>query len=98
MAGGTVIVNGPTANDNGALDYTGSFKMACGYLLAVGSSGMAQMPSATSTCNSVMLRFGTAQQAGILVHVQNADGVDLLTFRPTKRYQNVVQSSPLPVQ
>ena len=95
MTGATVIVNGPTANDNGALDYTGSFKMGCGYLLAVGSSGMAQMPSTSSTCNSVMLRFGTAQQAGTLVHVQTADGADLLTFRPTKRYQNVVLSSPL---
>lgn len=94
-SGTTLIVNGPTANDNGALDYSGSFRMACGYLLAVGSAGMAQMPSSNSTCNSVMLRFGTAQQAGTLVHVQSADGAEILTFRPTKRYQNVVLSSPL---
>jgi hypothetical protein len=27
--------------------------------------------------------------------VQGADGADILTFRPTKRYQNLVLSSPL---
>ena len=95
MSDGVVIVNGPTANDNGALDYTGSFKMTGGYLLAVGSSGMAQMPSSTSSRNAVMLKLASAQQAGTLVRVQGPDGSDVATFRPTKRYQNVVLSSPL---
>jgi hypothetical protein len=93
MSDGTIIVNGPTANDNGALDYTGSFSISGGYLLAVGSAGMAQAPSQTSTENSVMVRFSTAQQANALVHVQNAAGVDILTFKPVKRYQSVVLSS-----
>jgi hypothetical protein len=95
MSDGVVIVNGPTANDNGALDYTGSFTVTGGSLLAAGSSGMAQMPSAGSTRNSLMLKFAAAQPAGTFVRVQNAAGGDVVTFRPTKRYQNLVLNSPL---
>lgn len=35
----TVIIKGPTANNNGALDYTGYFQINGGYLVAVGSAG-----------------------------------------------------------
>ena len=45
--GGTVIVNGPTNDGNGPLDYPGTFNISGGFLVAVGSSGMAQAPSAT---------------------------------------------------
>jgi hypothetical protein len=95
MTGGTIIIDGPTANDNGALDYLGTFQMTGGYLLAVGSSGMAQAPSRTSPQNTIGILFSSAQAAGTLVHVQSASGDDILTFRPAKRYQAVVLSSPL---
>ena len=95
MTGGTIILDGPTANDNGALDYQTSFQMSAGYLLAVGSSGMALAPSKTSPQNSIGIAFSSAQAAGTVVHVQNAAGDDILTFRPAKRYQTVVLSSPL---
>jgi hypothetical protein len=94
MSGGTVIIDGPTANDNGALDYTGSFNMSGGYLLAVGSSGMAQAPTRTSPQNSVGVAFAAVQKAGTLVHIQGPTGADILTFRPAKTYQTVVLSSP----
>jgi hypothetical protein len=98
MTGGTIIIDGPTANDNGALDYQSSFQMSGGYLLAVGSSGMALAPSRTSPQNTIGIVFGSAQQAGTLVHLTNASGDDILTFRPAKRYQTVVLSSPLITQ
>lgn len=98
MSGGTLVVDGPTANDNGALDYTGSFQLSGGYLLAVGSAGMAQAPSTSSSQNSVAIRFSSTQQAGVLVHVADPGGGDVLTFRPAKRYQSVVLSSPLLVR
>ncbi|MCB9498825.1 MAG: carbohydrate-binding domain-containing protein [Bacillales bacterium] len=44
MYGGTVYVFGPTDNSNGALDYDGNFYITGGTLVAVGSSGMAQVP------------------------------------------------------
>lgn len=94
MTGGTVIINGPTANNNGALDYSGAFNMNGGFLIAVGSAGMAQAPSLSSTQYSVVQTFSSAQAAGTIVHIQTQDGQDMLTFVPTKAYQSVVFSSP----
>jgi hypothetical protein len=94
MTGGTVIVNGPTENMNGALDYTGAFNLTGGFLVAAGSAGMAQAPSASSTQYSVMQNFASAQAGGTLVSIVAADGTAVLTFAPTKAYQSVVFSSP----
>ncbi len=93
MTGGVVIVNGPTANNNGALDYTGAFNISGGLLVAVGSAGMAQGPSASSTQHSLVYNLA-AQPAGTIIRIETQDGRDLLTFAPTKTYQSVVFSSP----
>lgn len=94
MTAGVVIVNGPTSNGNGALDYLGAFNISGGFLVAAGSSGMAQAPSASSTQYSVMHTFSSPQTAGTLVHIETEDGEEILTFVPTKTYQSVVLSSP----
>jgi hypothetical protein len=93
MSGGTLIVNGPTANDNGAIDYDQAFELTGGYLLAVGSSGMAQAPGTNSTQYSVLVNLNAAQQAGSLVHFQTSDGAEICTFMPVKKYQSVLFSS-----
>lgn len=93
MTGGIVLINGPTANDNGALDRV-AFKMTGGFLAALGSSGMAQAPDTSSTQYSVMLNLTSAQSANTMVHIENKDGEDILTFIPTKTYQSVVLCSP----
>ncbi len=94
MSGGTVLVNGPTSNGNGAMDYMGEFTVTGGLLVAVGSSGMAQAPSTTSSQYSIMVNFSSVQAAGTLVHIADSEGDDILTFSPTKQYQSVVVSSP----
>jgi hypothetical protein len=94
MTAGTVIVNGPTNDGNGPLDYLGAFNISGGYLIAVGSSGMAQAPSTTSTQYSVMYNFTSALPAGTMVHIETESGQDVLTFVPAKQYQSVLLSSP----
>jgi hypothetical protein len=94
MTGGAVIVNGPTANNNGALDYAGAFNITGGFFVAVGSSGMAQAPSMSSTQYSVMYNYESPQAAGTMVHIETQEGKEILTFVPTKTYQSVVLSSP----
>lgn len=94
MSGGTVIVNGPTANNNGALDYTGSFNISGGFFVAVGSTGMAQAPSQSSRQYSVMYNFQAAQPVGTLVRIETTGGQEVLTFAPSKPFQSVVFSSP----
>ena len=88
MTDGVVIVNGPTSSMNGALDYDGSFKITGGFLVAAGSSGMAQAPGNASTQNSLLLNFNSSRQAGSLVHIQSSAGKGILTFAPTKTYQS----------
>ncbi len=94
MTGGVVIVNGPTENMNGPLDYTGGFAVTGGFLVAVGSAGMAQAPDASSTQYAALVTFPTVQPGGTLVHIADASGAAVLTFAPTKDYQSVVLCSP----
>lgn len=94
MTGGKVVINGPVRNDNGALDYTGSFKITGGYILAVGSSGMAQAPSTTSTQYSLILNLPATQQARTMIHIQTESGEEILTFVPTKRISLLCYAPP----
>jgi hypothetical protein len=95
MADGILIINGPLSNMNSAIDYGGgSFTISGGTLVAVGSAGMAQSPSTSSSQHSANLVFGSQQSANILVNIQSASGEVLLTFCPTKTYQSLVFSSP----
>ena len=94
MTGGTVIVHGPTSNNNGALDYLGTFTMTGGYLVAAGSSGMAQAPGTTSTQYSVKITLPALQPAGTMIHIAGEDGTGILAFVPAKAYQSVVVSTP----
>lgn len=91
---GTVIVNGPAANNNGALDYDGEFEISGGLLIAAGSAGMAEPPSEQSTQSSILMQYSSMQQAGSLISVQGSDGATIAAFAPAKDYQTVVISSP----
>ncbi len=93
MTGGDVIINGPISNNNGALDYDRTFKLSGGFLVAAGSSGMAQAPGTTSTQSVVLMNFSSTIQAGTLFHIQSSDGEAILDFKPIKKYQAVAFSS-----
>jgi Carbohydrate-binding domain-containing protein Cthe_2159 len=92
MSAGTVIINGPVLNDNGALDF-GTFKMTGGFLVAVGSSGMSMAPGTSSTQCSILLNFRTQISPNTLINIQDSQGNSILTFTPTKRYQSIAFSS-----
>ncbi len=94
MSGGVVLVNGPTRNDNGAIDYDFTFVISGGFLVAAGSSGMAQAPSQTSTQYVVKMNFQNTQAANSLFHVETSGGEEILTFKPAKQYQSVIFSMP----
>ncbi|RPI01318.1 MAG: carbohydrate-binding domain-containing protein [Calditrichaeota bacterium] len=94
MTNGVVIIHGPTANNNGAIDYDRLFKISGGFLITSGSSGMAMAPSTSSTQYSLLLNFTKTIQAETLFHIQNSEGANLLSFAPTKNYQSITFSSP----
>jgi hypothetical protein len=93
MTDGVVLVNGPTQQNNGALDYDAYFKMSGGFFVAAGSSGMAMAPGQNSSQSSVLVYLTNKQAAGTLFHIQNSAGEDILTFAPARDYQSVAFSS-----
>ncbi len=98
MTDGFVVVNGPTEQMNGALDFDAPFTISGGTIVAAGSAGMAQVPGGSSSQNSVLVYFSNTQPAGTLVHIQNSAGETVLTFAPNKAYQSLAFSSPALVQ
>ncbi len=94
MTGGTLLVNGPTKNGNGALDYDSGFTLSGGTVIAVGSAGMALIPGSTSsTQNAVIINLDAVQSAGTLLRVQNQAGEEIFTFAPSKEYQSLAFTS-----
>lgn len=93
MTGGNVIVNGPTQNMNGALDYDGGFNISGGVLIAAGSAGMAMAPDETSTINTLLVNFNGTLPAGSLFHLADSSDSAVLTFAVSKDAQSIVFSS-----
>ena len=95
MTDGIVLVDGPTDNGNGALDYSPTFNISGGILVAAGSAGMAMGPSTTSAQNSILINLESSLSAGVAVHIEDEAGNNVLTFIPAKTFQSIVISSPL---
>ncbi|AYF97296.1 carbohydrate-binding domain-containing protein [Protaetiibacter intestinalis] len=91
MTGGDVVVQGPTADDNGALDSNGSFTISGGTLVAIGSSGMAETPDADSAQGFVSI--GVTGSAGDVVEVTDADGTVIAEVTASKSFGNIVVST-----
>ena len=93
MTGGLLLVDGPTNDGNGPLDYMGTFNISGGTLVAVGSMGMAQAPSTSSTQASIFIGLNQALSASTLIHLETTSGQNVLTYAPSKQYQSVLVSS-----
>lgn len=88
MNGGTVIVDGPVDGGNGALDFNGEFTIAGGYLIASGSSAMSQSPTTISNGSCVSIGFTSSTSS--LIHIQDSDGKDIMTYQPSKNIQTLI--------
>lgn len=91
MSAGSVTVYGPSADNNSALDYDGTFTLTGGTLLAVGSAGMAQ--SVSSTSQSV-LAFTTRIDAETKLVIADSSGRELASVTAPRAISAVVYSSP----
>lgn len=90
---GTIIIDGPVNDGNGALDYDTEFTMTGGLLVAAGSSGMLQTVSESSTQNCIAVVTETYQNAETLFNISDNDGNSILTYKPSKKYNSVVVCS-----
>lgn len=94
ITGGVVIVQGPTTSRNGPLDVNGELVISGGFLISAGSAGMPEIPSTSSTQNSIAVAFDSALPGGTLIHVETANGEEILTYESPKAFQLFVFSSP----
>lgn len=94
ISGGTILVNGPSANSNSALDYDGECTISDGFLVAVGSSNMAEAPGTNSSQYSLLINFRSGLSAGNIVNIVDEDGERVLTFKTIKAFQSIAFSSP----
>ena len=92
MSAGTVIVDGPSEQMNGALDHDGGWDQTGGTLVATGSSGMISAPDTASAQLSLVSTFSTAA-AGTTIEVISADGEEIVTVTPTKAFASIVLST-----
>lgn len=93
VSGGTVIVNGTTSGGNGILDHDGSCTFTGGTVIGAGTSDMLEMPSESSTQNTLAVLFDQTQTAGTLVYVIDSSGNVLAAMSPEKNFGCFILSS-----
>lgn len=90
--GGTITVDGPTNDGNGALDYDGQFIMNGGSLIAVGSSGMLQGVSSNSTQYSVTAALSNIS-ANSTISIVDGNNNEIISYKNSKSCAAIVVSS-----
>ncbi|MEV7573422.1 carbohydrate-binding domain-containing protein [Pseudarthrobacter sp. NPDC089323] len=93
ISGGTVVVNGPTNNGNGALDVNGELAVTGGTVAAAGSAGMVVTPGESSTQSGVQVTLGSSVPAGTVIQVADPSGTVVAAFVTTKATASLVFSS-----
>lgn len=93
VTGGEIYIDGPVQGGNGALDCSGAATISGGTVIAVGSSGMAENFSSSSTQGSMLVTVSASMISGEIT-LQDSNGNSLLSYTPAKSYNSVVISCP----
>lgn len=83
ISGGVVIANGPLSGVEEAVDFNGNFNMKGGLFIGAGSnSNMTKAMSTTSTQANMYITSSAQISSSTFLHIQDASGNDLLSFKP----------------
>lgn len=93
VTGGEIYIDGPVQGGNSALDCSGTATISGGTVIAVGSSGMAENFSSSSTQGSMLVTVSASMISGEIT-LQDSNGNSLLSYTPAKSYNSVVISCP----
>lgn len=91
--GGTVTVDGPTNNGDGALDAEYGIVQTGGTVIAVGASGMAEAPSNSSSVNNVSIYFSSTLAAGTEVVIKDSSGATVISHTSAKTFAHMAAGS-----
>lgn len=95
ITGGTTIVCGVTSQPEEGIDYNGSFKMNGGILISAGSNAsMTKNFSTTSTQRTMYIKSAAQLAATSVLHIENAAGTEMVTFKPKNAVYYFHFSSP----
>ena len=87
--GGSVVIDGPTNNGNGALDSGISITMNGGEVIAVGASGMAETLGETSTIYNASIYFSSTQTAGTKIEIKNSANETIIKHISAKSFDHL---------
>ena len=91
--GGNIAVDGPSSSANAALDYETSGTITGGELIMIGSSGMAEKFSSSSTQVNLLYNFSGSCSAGSQINIYDADGELVLSMTSAKSFNSILISS-----
>jgi hypothetical protein len=90
ITGGTLIIEGPTARDNAAIDYDRTFNIDGGTVIAVGSKGMNVYPTGGS---QTFISANIVANSGCTVVARDTDGNEIAAIVLSKPIENVFMST-----
>lgn len=91
--GGRVVIDGPTNNDNGALDAGIEIKMTGGEVTAVGSDGMAETLGANSSVYNIGVFLPSISPKGTLIEIKNSADETVLSHTSAKTFSYIAAGS-----
>jgi hypothetical protein len=91
ITGGTIRIDGPTGSGDSPIDYETSGVITGGNLIAIGSAGMVETLSESST-QPIITKQVNNQEAGTAITLTDSEGNELLTWEAAKTYQCVILS------
>ncbi|MCI8576811.1 MAG: carbohydrate-binding domain-containing protein [Lachnospiraceae bacterium] len=94
IEGGNLYLTGPSEGGNGILDYNGDGTLTGGVVFAAGTAGMIQTFGEDSTQNYLVVYYEDSQEAGTRISLVDAEGQELGSFAPEKRFEAVIISVP----
>lgn len=89
ITGGTLLVNGPSSDGDGAFDYDGEATISGGTVLMAGAVGMAQSSTSGMQVFALVQASGSA---GSVIEATDADGNVIATLTATKAFGCVLVS------
>lgn len=87
--GGTVTVDGPTNNGNGALDSGAGIVMNGGTVIAIGASGMAETLGSSSSIYNISVYFTSSLSAGTKIEIKNSSNETILSHTSAKTFNHL---------
>ena len=94
FGGGTVTIDGPANNSNGALDSNSGIIQTGGTVIAIGTSRMANSLGSTSSIYNISVFFPSTEAAGTKIEIKNSDGKTIISHTSAKTFSHMAAGSP----